>query len=128
MDRSIPWHILALPLVLLPMLLVTIGLSLIFAVLNVFFDDTEHLSGVVMQALYFLCPVLYGREILPKELVGWLVLNPMFCVVEFMRDLFYHGRFPDWQTYGINCLGGFLVLLLGLYIFKRADRKFIYFV
>ncbi len=128
MGRDIPWQILALPIVLLPLLLVTIGISLLFAVSNVFFDDTEHLSGVIMQALYFLCPVLYGREILPEGLVKWLVLNPMFCVVEFMRDLFYFGRFPDWTTYGYNLLGGFVILLFGLYVFKKADQKFIYFV
>lgn len=67
--KTIGLSFLALPIVILPLLCITMGLSLVLAASNVFFDDTLHLSEVGLQALYFLCPVLYHRELLPPWLV-----------------------------------------------------------
>lgn len=128
LGRGIPLASLGLPLVLLPMFFFTVGISLLFAVSNVFFEDTQHLVGVAMQALYYLCPVLYSREMLPGWLVPYVTLNPMFGVIEQMRGMYYDGVMPDVQSYCLNLLGSYLVLVLGLWVFKRADEKFIYFV
>lgn len=127
--RPIPWTISLFPIFILPLLLVTIGLALILASSSVFFDDTLHLSEVAIQALYFLSPVLYGREHLPKELVGILVaLNPLFCQMEFLRDIFYFGRVPDLQVFTINLISSFLIFFVGLKIFRSLENKFLYFI
>ncbi|OVE79629.1 hypothetical protein BVY02_02705 [bacterium J17] len=126
--RSFHLTMLALPIILVPLFFVTIGLSLIFAVGNVFFEDTQHLVTVILQAVYYLCPVLYSRDMLPAWLIKWIVLNPMFCIIEFMRGLFYYGTMPDPNTYFINFAGTLLVLCIGLWVFKRTEQKFIYFM
>ena len=126
--RAIPLASLAFPAVFLPLCLVTAGLALTLAAANVFFDDTLHLSEVGLSALYFLTPVLYHRDLLPASLVKWLVFNPLFCQVEFIRGVFYDGVFPDMNTYLINLGGSLLVLLFGLFVFKSSEDKFLYFV
>ncbi|NLF24334.1 MAG: ABC transporter permease [Deltaproteobacteria bacterium] len=119
---------LALPLVLIPVFFFTMGLALLFTVSNVFFADTQHLSGLILRALYFLCPILYDRHRIPAWLVDWLVLNPLFGQIEFMRDLFIKGVLPDPVTYLINFGGSLLMLIFGLWIFRKSENKFIYFV
>jgi ABC-type polysaccharide/polyol phosphate export permease len=126
--RSIPPTVLLFPLVLLPLYFVTAGLSLVLATSNVFFDDTTHLAEVALQALYFLSPVLYFRDLLPKGLINYLVLNPLFCQVEFMHDIFYEGRIPDLATFGVNFCASLAILAIGLFIFRRAEDKFLYFI
>lgn len=127
--QSIHWTVLLFPIVVLPLLFITIGLSLILASSNVFFDDTFHLSEVAIQALYFLSPVLYGREHLPPELARILVaVNPLFCQMEFLRDIFYFGRIPDPQIFVINLAISFIIFFFGLRIFKSVENKFLYFI
>lgn len=128
MGRPIPISVLAFPLVLLPLFLVVMGVSLILATSNVFFDDTHHLAEVGMSMLYFMSPVLYGRELLPEWLVSYLVFNPLFCQIEFIRGIFYYGVLPDPQLYLINLGCSALILLIGLLIFKKAEDKFLYFL
>lgn len=126
--RAIPITVLALPIVMLPLFVFTMGVSLLFSVSNVFFEDTKHLSSVILQGAYFLCPVLYGREHLPDSLLRWLLLNPMFSIVEFNREIFYYGRLPDLTSYSIVLGGAVFVLALGLYTFHKSDDKFHYYV
>ena len=120
--------VLAFPFVLLPLYLTTIAVALILATSNVFFDDTLHLAEVGLQALYFLSPVLYGRDMLPPRLVDILMLNPLFHQIEFMRDIFYYGRLPDAAAYSISLGISLACLSLALYIFRRAENKFLYFI
>jgi ABC-type polysaccharide/polyol phosphate export permease len=127
-SHNISWTILAFPLVLLPLFCVVIGVSLMLATANVFFDDTLHLTEVAMQALYFLSPVLYHRDVLPEWLVEYLVLNPLFCQIEFIRGIFYDGVLPNPETFALNLLASTGVLLLGLIVFKKSEDKFLYFV
>lgn len=126
--HPISWSLLYLPVVLIPLFFITMGTGLLFAVSNVFFEDTQHLVGVIFKALYFLCPILYARDHLPSWLVHWVVLNPMFGIIESMRAIFYDGIAPNWETYGWNLGGSLLILAFGLWVFRKADDKFIYFI
>lgn len=127
-DHAISPAVLAVPLVLLPIFCVTIGLALVLATSNVFFEDTYHLTEVAMSALYFLCPILYHRGLLPAELTSYLALNPLFVQIEFMHDLFYAGTLPDPTAYLINLGVSVMILFVGLWIFRRSEDKFLYFV
>ena len=116
------------PLVFLPIFMVTVGIALILAASNVFFEDTHHLTEVALNVVYFLSPILYHRDLIPGHLSQYLVLNPLFCQIEFMRDIFYLGVAPDLTTYLINFAGSAALLLLGLFTFRRCEDKFLYFV
>ena len=126
--RPIGPAVLALPIVILPLLCIVMGVSLMLAASNVFFDDTLHLTEVGMQALYFLCPVLYQREHLPVWLVDWLALNPLFREIEFIRALFYSNLLPDPAAFGVTLCTSVLVLLVGLWTFHKVEDRFLYFV
>lgn len=119
---------LAFPLILIPLFFTSMGFALFLSVANVFFDDTRHLTGLFLSALYYLTPILYGREHLPQRLLYWLEFNPMFHICEMSRSVFYHGVMFDMNTYFLSLAQSFLILTFGLWIFKKAESKFIYFV
>jgi ABC-2 type transport system permease protein len=125
---SITPYMLLMPLIILPLVVATLGVSLMFSVFNVFFDDTEHLIGVFLQGLYFLSPVLYSREILPKSVQPFVDLNPLFKIIEYSRDLILNQQLPPALGYLTSVIYCFMLLLIGLFIFKKADNKFIYYV
>jgi ABC-2 type transport system permease protein len=126
--RPIPWTAVAFPLIVIPLFFTSMGFALVFSVANVFFDDTKHLTGLALQALYYLTPILYGRDHLPQHLLGYLIYNPMFYICEFSRNVFYDGILPDPKLY-LFCVAQSLVFLaFGLWIFKKTEQKFIYFL
>ena len=128
LGRPIPLTVLALPFILLPLFFLTTGLALILAVANVFFDDTQHLATLAIQALYFLSPILYTKEHLPANITPWVTLNPMFNITEFMHDIIYYGRLPELYTYAGSLAYSLLFLVVGLWVFRKTDHKFVYFM
>jgi ABC-type polysaccharide/polyol phosphate export permease len=126
--RPIYATVLAFPIILLPVIFVVVGISLLLAASNVFFDDTLHLSEVALQGLYFLTPILYDRKQLPPELLNIVVLNPLFCQIEFIRGIFYDGVLPDPATFAISFFGSLVILLLSLKVFMKVEDKFLYFI
>lgn len=128
LGHNISYHILALPIIIIPMFFATMGISLLVAVANVFFEDTEHLVNVGFRALYFLCPIMYNRNMLPDWLIKYVVINPMFGIIEFCQDLFFHNRFPDPQQFLNVFFGSLFCLALGLFAFNKAQKRFMYFI
>lgn len=120
--------LLLLPAMLIPLLCFTLGFSMLFSVLSIFFDDTQHLTGVLMRALYFLCPILYGKDHIPASLHQWVALNPLFPIIESTRSIIYFGTLPDPSGFIYALWTSILVLILGLLAYKKASDKFIYFI
>ncbi|MDR1000985.1 MAG: ABC transporter permease [Clostridiales bacterium] len=113
---------------LIYVLVFSVGLGLVLATAGVFFRDTMHLYGVVVQAWTFLTPIIYPMDLLPEN-VRWIVeLNPMYYYVNYFRDVMMYGNMPDLAT-NAKCAGFAVVLLLiGLLVFKRNQDKFILYV
>ena len=65
---------------------------------------------------------------LPAWLIKWVTINPMFGIIESTRGLFYYGTLPDLHSYAYAIVSSTITLFIGLYIFAKADKKFIYFV
>ncbi|MFM1848430.1 MAG: hypothetical protein RL417_1904 [Pseudomonadota bacterium] len=126
--KGLSLALLALPIMIVPLFLMTIGATLFFAVLNVFFDDIRHLIQIGLQALYFLTPIIYSKEHLPDSVASWLPFNPMYYIVELMRAPMYHGELPSLELLGVSIGISVGILLLGLATLRRADPKLMYFI
>ena len=126
--KSLSWSMLALPFILLPIFFFSFGVAIFTATLHVFFSDIRHLLQVGLQALYYLTPILYGRDHLPAGVARWLEWNPMYHLIELMRAAFYYNHLPSAESYGIALLLGLGALLLGLYTLRRVDEKLMYFL
>ena len=101
--------VLMLPLIMLAQVMFVAGLAFLLSTANVFYRDTQHILEIVMQAWFFLTPIFYSIEILPKTkvLLGvtidvqvWLRrLNPMASLVASYRDVLYWGNFTGWDFF-----------------------------
>lgn len=126
--HTLTWHFLLFPIFLLPLFFITMGISLCLAAFNVFFEDTEHLTNVVLQAMYFMVPILYPASMLSEKAAKILQYNPMYSMVLAFKDIFYHGQIPAMELLAYSFGSSLLVLWFGLVIFKRLEKKIIYFV
>lgn len=118
------WHILLLPLVLLPFVLFVMGLSWGLASLGVYLRDVGQIIGVTVTMLMFLTPIFYPASSLPPSYQTLIFLNPLTAPIEMIRDLLYWGKLPGLSLLGMSAISGLGFVLLGFAWFQKTRKGF----
>jgi ABC-2 type transport system permease protein len=116
------------PLLLFYLLLFTMGIALIFSTYAVFFRDLQHLHGVMMSVLMYLTPIMYPVEIIPEKYKWILNFNPLYYYVNYFRELVLAGTIPNMGTNLICISFSLFSLLIGIYVFRKNQYKFILYM
>lgn len=96
-----PLTVLLLPLVLVPLCLLTLGLSWFLASVGVFLRDIRQFIGVLMTMLMFLSPLFYPVSAIAPPFQLLLKLNPLTSLLEQWRGLLFWGQLPDWSEWSL---------------------------
>ena len=120
--------ILLLPFALLMLFLFSYGVGLLLATLMVFFRDTQFLWGVLSMLWMYLTPIFYPETIIPQAFLGVYKLNPLYHILRFVRTLLMSGVSPSPRAYLYCFLLCIAPLLLGLWIFRRKQDRFILYI
>lgn len=88
--------ILLVPLVLLPLVVLTLGFAWIFASLGVFVRDVGQAMGMFTTIMLFLSPVFFPVTALPEIYRPFIMANPLTFIIEQAREVLIWGRSPDW--------------------------------
>ena len=103
------------------------GCALMLCSLNVFFRDFTHISGFLLRMLFYLTPIIYRPEMLGPSGAAWLKLNPVYYPVTAARDVLYYATPPAASIWIGGCGFALVAFVLGLFIFTRAESKFVYY-
>ena len=115
--------ILFVPVALLVAAMFVLGASLFLSSLSVFFTDLIPLYQVILQAWFYLTPIVYPKTILPERFVWFMNLNPMHNLLELFRVPLYLGTLPGPNTLAAAIVSAVLALGLGWWIFaEKADE------
>ena len=115
------WTWLLIPIPLLMLQLCGLGFGMILGTLNVFFTDVSQLVGIALQVLFWLTPVIFVRENLPKGLSIAMMFHPATPALEATRDAFLYGKMPALWTWPAM-LAWAVVALIGGALVLRALR------
>jgi lipopolysaccharide transport system permease protein len=119
-----PVTIIALPLIILPHLLITMGISWMLASLGVFLRDLAQVVTVVTAILMFMSPIFYPASAVGERFGRWLQFNPITHAVEYARNVMFWGRFPnvfEWLSlFGISLM----VAIAGFAWFQKTRKGF----
>ena len=118
------WSVLLLPLFILMMALFAQGVGLLFASLTVKYRDLRHALPFLIQLWMFASPVVYPAKIVPEKWRWVLLINPIAAILEGFRAALW-GNPIDWQHLSIAFAIILTVLILSLYIFRRAEDGFV---
>lgn len=104
--------------------LFVLGLTLIFAALNVYYRDIKHLLEVLLQLWFWVTPIIWPITLFPEKYHPLIYLNPFTVFVTAYRDIILKNRIPDLMVIASVIMLGVLVLLLGTLVFQRKQRRF----
>jgi len=112
------------PLIHATYFLLVYGIGLILAALYVYYRDLNQIWDVLLQAGFFLSPVVYPISIVPEKYLGYYMLNPMTIIMEMYRESLLYSKAPSGAEVALSLAAGFGLLLAGTFVFKRLERRF----
>ncbi len=102
----------------------TIGISWIFAGINVYMRDMQQIIGVIITGWFFFTPIFYSSTIVPPKILPLLKLNPMYYVIEGYRYTLLAGKIPPLENFLILLFFSVAAFGIGGMIFRRLKPGF----
>ncbi len=115
---TLPWTIIFFPLVLLPLIFLSMGISWFLAALGVYVRDIGQVTGLLTTLLMFVSAVFFPVSSLPKEYQIWLMINPLVLIITESRKSLILGELPDWTAMLIALLASFVIAFAGFWWFQ----------
>lgn len=104
------------------------GMGLLMTTAMTFFQDTQFLWSVISMMWTYLTPVFYPESIFPEKYLTLFHMNPMYQYITFARICIIDGVSPAPAAYLWCLISSAVVLLLGIFAFKREQDKFVLYL
>ncbi|GGF75139.1 transport permease protein [Terasakiella brassicae] len=109
----------------LNVVMLAVGVGLILGVLNVFIRDIGQVVPIILQMGFWFTPVVYPINIIPEEYRHLLEFNPMYAFTNAYHQILVYQTTPD-LLHLVPIIGvSLLLLLLGLFLFRRSSAEMV---
>lgn len=130
------WKLILVPVLLLLLVLFTLGTSYLISALTVFFRDVEHLWGVLTTLWFYLTPVFWPYDALAGNGISWIYtiiqFNPMYHFISCFRQMVTGVALPSDFGIGVElglcAVFAVVTFAVGLFTFKKLEKKFILYI
>ncbi|MEJ7610948.1 MAG: ABC transporter permease [Ferruginibacter sp.] len=121
-----PVQMLALPVMLIFVFLVSFSLGLSLTALNVKYRDFRYIIPFIVQFGLYISPVGFSSSIIPDNWRIWYNLNPMVGVIDGFRWCILGGEFTKDLALSMSISLGVTVILLvfGIRYFRKVEKTF----
>lgn len=118
------WHALFLPLIIFPLVLLSLGVSWVLAAVGASFRDVGQTTSIITAILLFLSPVFYPIENIPQALHPLIMANPLTFVIEQARTVLIWAQMPDLAGLLVYWTLALLVFWAGFVCFQKSRTGF----
>jgi lipopolysaccharide transport system permease protein len=118
------WQIATLPAFIVLAVLTALAVGLWLSALNVQYRDVRYTINFLVQFWLFATPVAYPSSLIPEKWRPFYGLNPMAGVVEGFRWALLGKTDPPGTMLWVSVAMVVVMLLGGLYYFRRTEQRF----
>jgi lipopolysaccharide transport system permease protein len=118
------YNVIWLPFFLLLALITSLGVGFWLSAMNAQFRDVRYIVPFMLQAWLFLTPIAYPSSLLDEPWRTIYGLNPMAGVVEGFRWALLGSETAPGPITIVSTVVAIIVLISGLFYFKRMERTF----
>ena len=118
------FQILLFPFLLGLTFLCAVGAGLWLSALNVQYRDIRYVIPFLIQIWMFVSPVIYPMSLVPEKYHWLLALNPMAGVIGAFRSSLLGHHPIDWTLLGTSSIIIAIILLSGVYYFRKMEKTF----
>jgi len=102
---------------------IVVGFSLASSVLFLRYRDLNQVWDVVLQAGFFVAPIIYPLGILPERFHFYLYIWPPTPVIEFSRAVLVAGAMPTVRGHLYLAADAALCLMVGIIVFRWLSPR-----
>ncbi|MBD3360218.1 ABC transporter permease [Candidatus Peregrinibacteria bacterium] len=113
------------PVYLILIYLFVVGISLFLSVLQVKYRDVEQIWEVLLQAGFFITPIIYPLMMVPEKYWFYLFLNPVTGIIQYSRKLIIEQSLPSLSGTLYVFLFIVFVVVFGYWVFNKLSYKVI---
>jgi ABC-2 type transport system permease protein len=121
------WHLL-LPYSFLCLFLFTVGMSFLLSAVSVFLRDMFYIYGIILTVWTYLTPIMYDINLLDGKFLPIFKMNPLYQYINFARTIILYGHCPTIGQFVGCAITALITLFIGIFVFKKTQDKFIYYV
>lgn len=117
---------LTIPLAIIPIIsivLMTTGVGFLLSIGSVYYSDIQHLWSVVSIILMYASALFYPMNIIPEPYHQYMILNPLFWIIDQFRSFIYVGEIPSLVYITNSLLLSTIILVLGIIVFKKYEKR-----
>lgn len=122
--RHLPPQFALLPLVLLPLVLVTIAVSWFVSSIGVYVRDVAQVTPVIATSMFFLSSAIVPVGLVPERFRLVFELNPLTFFIDQARAVALWGQQPDWWGLLLFAIGGLVATYAAAAWFRRTSPGF----
>jgi len=109
---------------IIPLLLIfclSLGISFGLSAFYVKFRDLNQIWTVLLQAGFFLAPIIYPISLIPEKYLKFYMLNPLSRIITESRDSLIFHSFPTFLIFLKTLIICISILLIGYILFKIRE-------
>lgn len=114
------------PIPIILLIFVSLGVGLLISSIAIYFPDIVEMYQIILQAWFFITPIVYPIDLLPEKLRSIITLNPLAPVINLFRAIIYEGKLPTSADLIPATLIALITIGIGWWIFARKSDEFAY--
>jgi lipopolysaccharide transport system permease protein len=119
------WYMLSFPLILLVLALLSLSFGIIITSLTTKYRDLTFLIAFGVQLMMYATPVIYPISIASPDKQFWLWLNPLTSLFEAFKFSFLGEGVFSLYWLGYSAAFTMVMLMIGVFIFNKVEKRFI---
>jgi lipopolysaccharide transport system permease protein len=117
-------YLLLIPYIVIIMGALGLGAGIIISSLTTKYRDLTNLIAFGVQFLMYLTTVVYSLDSIKGKRKLIIMLNPMTGIIETFRFAFFPKDRFNWHLLGYSSLFTLFVLIIGVLLFNKTEKKF----
>ena len=108
---------------LISLVIMITGLGLMLSIACVYYTDIKHLWTIISMMLLYASAIFYPMDIIPIEYRQYLLLNPLYWILDQFRCFVYYGTYPQLLQIVNSLMLSCIIFIVGLIVFKKYSYK-----
>lgn len=123
------WYHLLLPYSFVCLFLFTLGMGFLLSTAAVFMRDTLYIYGVLITLWTYMTPLFWDISMISNPFFNTVLkINPLYQFINFARYIIFQKACPTLGMFAGCFISASVVLLLGVWVFRRNQDKFVYYI
>lgn len=113
-----------IPCLVFIMIAAALGAGLWLTAMAIQYRDIKHALSFLVQLAMYASPIIYSVDVIPVSWRYLYALNPMVGVIEGFRSALLGTRLMPWDLITIGAMSSIILLVSGIFYFRRQERVF----